>query len=287
MNDKWLIAIDLDGTTLSEWNGKTGVNGKREESIHPLTLEGIKLAQEAGHVVVIATGRDYSETEKIYNQLGLNSFVINSAGARIHNPNDINFSPVNMGIPNTIIKEIFNDQFIKENASHYTVNEISQTHMKTFIQGDFDVETKKYRQCVEMDDGFAFDPQSSLVYFKETEHSSSVFIKYIEDKWGDIVNVTNWGTVDEGKTFGIELNSAECNKGTSTQKVAALLGIKPEHTMGVGDGENDIDLLKEVAVGVKMINGVDVLDKYKTHTTKLNNTEGGLGDFLIDFFKLK
>ncbi|MGL5204711.1 MAG: HAD hydrolase family protein, partial [Metamycoplasmataceae bacterium] len=45
--ERYLFAIDLDGTVLS--NSITN-------EIHPRTLEAIKMAKEQGHIVCIITG---------------------------------------------------------------------------------------------------------------------------------------------------------------------------------------------------------------------------------------
>jgi hypothetical protein len=47
-NEKYLFAIDLDGTVLSD---------SLNNEIHPRTIEGIKMARERGHIVSIVTGR--------------------------------------------------------------------------------------------------------------------------------------------------------------------------------------------------------------------------------------
>ena len=65
MKEKHLIALDLDGTLL-----------KDDKTISYKTKHVIQKAREAGHVVMIATGRPFRSSEMYYRELQLDTPIV-------------------------------------------------------------------------------------------------------------------------------------------------------------------------------------------------------------------
>ena len=57
-------------------------------------------------------------------------------------------------------------------------------------------------------------------------------------------------------------------------KLADCLGIRPEQTMGFGDGENDITRLRMAGIGVAMGNACDTAKKAADYVTLTNDEDG-------------
>src|SRR5690625_4531357 len=77
MKQKHLIALDLDGTVLTD-----------DKKIAAPTKTIIKKLIDDGHIVVIATGRSNRMSILYYNELELVTPLINSNGAFVHHPRD-------------------------------------------------------------------------------------------------------------------------------------------------------------------------------------------------------
>ncbi len=73
-----MIAVDLDGTLL---------NG--ESKLSDFTKDTIKQISKKGHQVVIATGRPYRMAKDFYDQLELETPMINFNGSLTHLPGKI------------------------------------------------------------------------------------------------------------------------------------------------------------------------------------------------------
>lgn len=69
-----LIVSDLDGTLL---------NSKHEISIE--NINALKLAQENGFDIAIATGRTYKDAIHITNKYNIKAHIISNNGSIIHN----------------------------------------------------------------------------------------------------------------------------------------------------------------------------------------------------------
>ena len=122
METKKLIVTDLDGTALQNW-----------ETLDPNTKEALIAAKEAGHIVVIATGRPARASLHFYKELGLDTPIINFNGAYIHHPEDETFEDIVAQIPTEVVLTLF-DSELKD----YIVNAFCEykDHLYVLHQGD-------------------------------------------------------------------------------------------------------------------------------------------------------
>lgn len=72
----------------------------------------------------------------------------------------------------------------------------------------------------------------------------------------------------------LEINALGATKGEGILRLAAHLGLKPEETMGVGDGGNDVTMMQMAGIGVAMGNADDSLKKIADYVTLANDEDG-------------
>ena len=72
----------------------------------------------------------------------------------------------------------------------------------------------------------------------------------------------------------IEVNAKGVNKGRGLLLLGELLGIGSEEIMAVGDGSNDIAMLREAGLGVAMENATDEVKAAADVITLSNDREG-------------
>ena len=72
----------------------------------------------------------------------------------------------------------------------------------------------------------------------------------------------------------IEVNAKGVNKGRGLLILGELLGIRREEIMAVGDGSNDIAMLREAGLGVAMENATDEVKAAADAITLSNDREG-------------
>ncbi len=72
----------------------------------------------------------------------------------------------------------------------------------------------------------------------------------------------------------IEVNAKGVNKGRGLLILGELLGIRREEIMAVGDGSNDIAMLREAGLGVAMENATDEVKAAADAITLSNDLEG-------------
>ena len=72
----------------------------------------------------------------------------------------------------------------------------------------------------------------------------------------------------------IEINAANCNKGTALLGFAAKFGYGKEQVMACGDGSNDYEMILMSGVGVAMENGLDNIKEIADYITVSNEQDG-------------
>jgi len=70
------------------------------------------------------------------------------------------------------------------------------------------------------------------------------------------------------------LTHRDATKQHATQELARLLGINTSEIIGVGDGENDIPLLRECGLKIAMGNAVEELKKMADYTASPLEKDG-------------
>ena len=82
----------------------------------------------------------------------------------------------------------------------------------------------------------------------------------------------------EARDFSlVDINGAQCSKGTTLARWAAARGIPAAEVMAVGDNLNDVEMLDFAGVAVVMGNANDAL-KSRGYRMTGTNDEGGLAD---------
>lgn len=72
----------------------------------------------------------------------------------------------------------------------------------------------------------------------------------------------------------LEINALGATKGEGILRLAAYLGLKPEETMGFGDGGNDVTMMEMAGIGVAMANAEDSLKEIADEITLTNDEDG-------------
>ncbi len=85
------------------------------------------------------------------------------------------------------------------------------------------------------------------------------------------------------KPFFLEVMPLDCGKGQSILKLAEILNIPQEQTMGFGDSFNDESMIRLTGHGVCMCNGREEIKQIARYVTRFSNNEDGIADFLNEF----
>ncbi|RAS73762.1 Cof-type HAD-IIB family hydrolase [Priestia endophytica] len=269
MPEKHLIALDLDGTLLTD-----------KKEITPYTKRVIASAREQGHVVMIATGRPYRSSTMYYKELDLTTPIVNFNGALVHHPQDGTFgtyhSPMNHKTIHEIVEameqyevtnilaEVMDDMYV-----HYDDRQLTDVlalgHPKV-TRGDL---RKFLRE----------DPTSILIHANQSQVDD--IRSHLSDVHAEVIEHRRWGA----PFHIIEIVKKGINKAVGLKRVAEHYNIPTQHIIAFGDEDNDFEMIKFAGVGVAMGNAIPSL-KEIANTSTLTNEEEGIAHFLIDHLKL-
>ncbi|MDN3425925.1 Cof-type HAD-IIB family hydrolase [Microbacterium sp. APC 3898] len=264
-----LIVLDLDGTLLTD-----------QKVISPKTKLTLNKALEAGHQVMIATGRPYRSSEPYYKELGLTTPIVNFNGAFVHHPANqywgMHHNPIGLDVVHEVVESMHNYEFhniVAEVLDDVYVHHHDEKLMDIFRFGDPTITTGDLRNYLKT------DPTSILIHapFERVQeihdHLSSVHAEVIDHRrWGAPWHV-------------IEIVKSGMSKAVGLDRVSKSLGISRENIIAFGDEDNDLEMIDFAGVGVAMGNAIDPLKNIANEIT-LTNNEDGIAELLIDRLKL-
>lgn len=219
-----LIALDVDGTLIHE-----------DESIGDAVLDAVGRAQSLGHEVTLATGRSWETAGPILQRFELNpEYVVCANGALTmkKNPSQPDgyerfyvetFDPTE--VLETIRPHLPTGSFMVEDA----------TGFRRYTDGMTDWELTNARMV--SFEQLAEHPATRVVVVSP-QHDEEEFLAVVERMGLHKVSYSI------GWTAWLDIAPDGVNKATALERVRGWLDIPLADVMAVGDGRNDIDMLR-------------------------------------------
>lgn len=267
--DQHLIAIDLDGTLL-----------KDNKTISDRTYDVIQKAKQAGHIVVIATGRPYRASKMYYEQLQLTTPIVNFNGAFVHHPKDDSWGMYHTPLQLETVKEIVEvsrkynvRNILAEVMDDVYFHEHDEQLLDLFNLGNPNVYIGNLRDILRK------DPTSILIL--SDEQNVGRIRTYLSEVHANVIDHRSW----TDPWHVIEIVRTGIHKAVGLEKIASFYGIPRERVIAFGDEDNDIEMLKWAGLGVAMGNAIEPLKAIADDVTKTNE-EDGVAMYLQSLLKL-
>ncbi|MCC3359256.1 HAD family hydrolase [Bacillus sp. REN16] len=247
------IFIDMDGTLLTASNN---ISRRNLEAIYMLINQGVK--------VFLATGRHYEVTAPYHKEIGLRTPMICLNGAAIHEAltgkalqmrpvslNEERFHHLTTERPCNVIIHTADGLYCKETneeIDYWTqVGQIPPLYIGDLRQANYQ-DVLKYSVRT----GTAV-PEFSALFKQEAE-------------------VIDWHD-------GFELVAPKVSKWSAIRSLLHAYRINPKETVAIGDGPNDIEMLRHVGTGVAMGNANDHVKAAADFVTGHHQNDG-LAEFI-------
>jgi len=259
--NKYLIALDLDGTLLTD-----------KKTISIGTKRYLKALEKAGNLIVITTGRPPRSALPFYKRLNLKSPMICYNGAYCYNPSDENFLPIKHLVSKDSLKEIYKN-FIKDHIDSVMAENLSNLYIDkedcflfTFYDNN-NLTIKKGDISENLD-------QDVFTFVMHTEDKSEENINFVKDYVSnnyDKIEVHFWGHNNY-----CEIQNKGVNKAATVRKLLSLYGIDENHCITFGDSMNDIELITEFKNGYVLRNGIKYVKNIAPNQTNFDNNHNGV-----------
>ncbi|QED46076.1 Cof-type HAD-IIB family hydrolase [Cytobacillus dafuensis] len=242
-----IVFFDVDGTITHHEDGSISNN----------TKAAIKALKNKGIRVVAATGRPLSMCNEI-RELGIDTFITANGGYVKHNQEIIHKVPMDKNI----IQEVFDFAYTENHGLSFFTEDFSMNG----VQGTEIL--KALKETLSLNDYPAINKHiyNQDVYLMCLYADDKTAQKYIQ-KFPHL-------TFKRWHPFVLNVLQEEISKSLAIIKVLKYFGIDQSEAIAFGDGDNDIDMLGLVGLGVAMGNGTEQLKKDADFVTKKSSEDG-------------
>lgn len=273
--EKYLIAIDLDGTLLND-----------DKTISPFTIKVLNSLEKEGNFIVLCSGRASRSVQYYHNEiLKLESSpIICYNGHLATNPHDASFNKVNHILNKDTVSAIYKELSGKKLIE----SAMSESTTKIFIDLNdeflFDFYDKKGMKVIEgkLDEKIDEDVYTCVLKFDdEADSEKAKQINEVINKYPGI-EIRFW--------FGggyCELYGTHISKSRAISEVANHYSIDNDHIIVFGDSDNDIEMLRDFKHSYVMKNGNPVLFEEAKHITEFDNNNEGVAKELVKLFDVR
>lgn len=261
------VFLDLDDTLLDN-----------EKNISEENKKAIKYVKEKGGLVCIASGRSIEATKKYKNLAEASRYIIYSNGAGIFDC-DANEKLFSADIEKEICLALY--KYSVENNIGIRID----TPYGRFISHE------KYALKLDI----VFNPEEGekiiidndvlqISFLSEEEEKRSNAIEFVNKNIPKTVKLENiFKTGYKEEFFAINLVNTNVSKGNAINGLCKFLKINIEDVIAIGDGINDISMIKSVGLGVAMENAEPKLKEVADEITS-TNLENGVAKILREKF---
>ncbi|MCU1355570.1 MAG: HAD-superfamily hydrolase, subfamily [Acidimicrobiales bacterium] len=252
------IATDLDGTLL-----------RTDKSVSDRTRAAIHAAEDAGILVVIATGRPPRWIPPVIDELGERGLVVCANGATVYDParhelvSRIELDPdVARGLVDDLEAALPDALLGVEQGFEFAVDEAIATREVELLDS-----WKIAGIRIGPIRSFLDQPVTKLILrLREAPEGTAARVQEIV---GDRALVTH----STSEAF-LELSHPSVHKASAVERLLAESGIAPADVVAFGDMPNDLELIRWAGHGVAVGNAHPVLKDAADEVTASNDEDG-------------
>ncbi|MFD1433105.1 Cof-type HAD-IIB family hydrolase [Lacticaseibacillus yichunensis] len=259
-----LIAVDMDGTFL---NSAQDYDRKRFAAVH-------KLLTERGIQFVVASGNQYYQLRSFFKDYAETIYVAEN-GAYIR------------GAKQTYATHTFSpeatDQITEFLSSDPALSVIAcgvgSAYVRALEGPEYIAQTRRFYHRLEVRDDLTIygDPIMKFGVNMAPSRTQEYLVRFTE-AFAGIAEVTSSGHGD------IDIIQPGRHKAAGLKELGARLGISLADMAAFGDGGNDLEMIREVGLGVAMKNASPAVLEAADVITEKTNDEAGVCDFLEGYF---
>lgn len=242
-----IIFFDVDGTITSYKDG----------TIPRSTTFAIKKLIDSGYKVVAATGRPLSMCNELV-EIGIDTFITANGGYVTHQGTCIH----KIVLPNETVHLINKFALEQQNALTYYsdalhMNEVHKSKVQEALY-----ETLRLKE---------FPPINTEAHLSEI---------YLLCLFADEVEIEKYKTqfpkihFKRWHPYIVNVLEEEVSSSVAIKKVLDYFELTKEEAIAFGDGENDVDMLKIVDLGIAMGNANEILKSTSDFVTKDSSEDG-------------
>ncbi|MCD7763936.1 MAG: Cof-type HAD-IIB family hydrolase [Lachnospiraceae bacterium] len=266
---KKIFFTDLDGTLLND-----------QKEITPGNQAAIDQALQAGHIVVITTGRPLASALIQAERLGLlreGCYVIAFNGGEIYDTS-LHRSIYRRTVPKDLIVPIFEEAhrrgiYIQTFSGEEVLSEEDRPELYDYVKRTL----QTCRVVPSIAEELAEEP-CKLLAIEETDRSLiEDFRRYLTGRYAGTLNAYF------SNNSYLEIVPDKVTKGQALLWLCGFLQVPVENSVSAGDAPNDVEMIEAAGIGVAMANSFPGVKEYADYVTDADNNHDGAAEIIHRF----
>jgi Cof subfamily protein (haloacid dehalogenase superfamily) len=251
------VVLDLDGTLL---NSEHKMSERNKEAVRKAIAQGVK--------VTLATGKTRASAEAIIKDLGIDNPGVFVQGLIIYNADGTLRHETTLDGP-TARRAIQYAESQGFDVIAYSGNRLVTKRLTDAVNA-----IAKYGEPTPEAIGSLLNqigtvPMHKLIMVGGNEQKLRALRWQLDQMIGDQAAFTHGGVLTS-----LEVLPKGMSKAVGVKSLLRIMGANPENTLAIGDGDNDLDMLKMVGIGVAMGNAHEDVRTAVKYVVASNDEDG-------------
>ncbi len=262
------LACDLDGTLLTS-----------ENTIPPSVLAAIDDARGHGIRIILASGRTDAFVRKYAHEIGSTSPIISLNGALIKDSEGYVLAefPLPAEVAEAAETVSMHPSGSGLSWSLFTSDGILSLDEKPILPRYLRSEAGEFMRVADLRPYHSF---AVLLCAGGPYQAIQQLSIALAKRFGNRMRRAMYQSGGASDMYYLEVSGSTVNKATGLKKVIESLGIDRKLTAAIGDYSNDLEMCRFAGVSAAMRNGFKDLKAVTDYTTRFDNNNGGVAEFL-------
>jgi len=261
-----LIALDIDGTLVND-----------EKRVPEANREALQRAVSAGFHVAIASGRMTPRIEPVAEQIGIDPVIIAYNGGKVVAPHSegrrtLYHKPLSAEVAEKLIQFSREEGLLLNFYHEDRVFAEDGPRRRPFMDIYHRRTGAEYEVVSDLTQFFGITP-TKLILLTETAERDRLCDHFREELAGQAF-------VTKSDPEYLEIMADGVDKGRSLSTLGEHYGLSTDEMIGVGDANNDLELVRSAGLGIAVANATDDLKAVADEVAEKSNNEAAVADIV-------
>ncbi|MBX3356184.1 MAG: HAD hydrolase family protein [Phycisphaeraceae bacterium] len=256
-----LLVIDLDGTLLGRDGGVSAVNAA-----------ALHRARDAGIEIVLATGRNWKESRRAIDAINHDGLLVGAGGSVVNRAGDgatVRRATLDAEVvadcTRLLLEHGHRALLLKDHhESDHDYCLVGEHQLDAASRWWFDTHDLTRLEVLCPDEAHRRELTHGTLRVGSVAPSErlAACTRIMLDRHGGLIHAQQWGALTQTETVGssthlLEVFARGVDKWTAVEWICSERNIDPSRVVAIGDGLNDVGMVKSAGLGIAMGNAIE------------------------------